>query len=124
MKMQLAFETAAKKLLEQGALSESDLAGGCAYRGESGRKCAIGWLIPDRKYRKSIEGSAATDVNVLRSISATYKVSVDRHEDTIFLGQLQTVHDELPPEDWREGFRLLAQDFELDVSFLEEFHHD
>lgn len=28
----------------------------CAYRGDGGRRCAIGWLIPDELYSSAFEG--------------------------------------------------------------------
>lgn len=37
--------------------------GGCAYRGESGRRCAIGHCIPDGKYHAGLEGYTPTSAS-------------------------------------------------------------
>jgi hypothetical protein len=48
------FDKVKKHLLTQRAKSEGDF--GCLYRGPHGRKCAVGCLIPDEMYKRSLEG--------------------------------------------------------------------
>jgi hypothetical protein len=58
MEAQEIFDTVAKHLFTQGCRSiEVDDEGEeyCLYRGPEGRMCAVGVLIPDELYRKSME---------------------------------------------------------------------
>lgn len=52
---QKTFNTIVDHLYKQGCASVND-AGQCLYRGPNGTKCAIGCLIPDDIYTKSMEG--------------------------------------------------------------------
>lgn len=54
MKMQEAFDRSIEGIVSQG-FEQSCFDFDCAYRGKHGRKCAIGWLIPDEEYSPSIE---------------------------------------------------------------------
>ena len=49
--LQELFDKIATHLLTQGARSENSL-GKCLYRGEFGRKCAVGCLISDEEYEQ------------------------------------------------------------------------
>ena len=58
------FDIAVKGLASQGFTQSFDPdrkagLGECVYRGEGGRKCAIGWAIPDDKYGNYMEGNRA-----------------------------------------------------------------
>ena len=55
MNAQEVFNTVVTGLRKQNAVSETP-SGGCAYRGEHGRKCAVGMLIPDDEYDPRKEG--------------------------------------------------------------------
>lgn len=57
----------------------------CAYRGESGTKCAIGVLIPDDKYTPSLELKFPYE---LKSLGIVPDLSMD------FYYSLQYCHDE------------------------------
>lgn len=59
---------------------------GCLYRGPEGRKCAIGWLIPDEKYIPEMENYS------LRS-SGILEVAEINPEDVNFCIELQVCHD-------------------------------
>lgn len=41
--------------------AENEVVNVCQYRGDNGRMCAVGCLIPDDLYTPDIEGSASTD---------------------------------------------------------------
>jgi hypothetical protein len=56
----------------------------CQYRGPKGSMCAIGFLIPDDKYKKSFERNAVEDI--------AHKLDIDS-EETSFLQELQYIHD-------------------------------
>lgn len=105
---QTAFSYVKKFLLKQGARStttiESDN-GACAYRGTRGTMCAVGCLIPDTEYRFDFETKDALFV--------VPQVAALKNVDRQLLVNLQFLHDEKEPDEWREGFRHLAEKFKL-----------
>lgn len=65
----------------------------CAYRGYNGRKCAIGFWIPDDHYHQEIEScGVCLDGKTVNSILAPY-VPVELHEHAPLLHELQKGHD-------------------------------
>lgn len=78
------------KLIEQGGQSvKSTLTTTCQYRGDNGRKCAIGWLIEDSEYQESFEGEALDYFGEVRTlIESKYSDS-----DIKVLCILQFIHD-------------------------------
>lgn len=51
------FNVAYRGLASQGfRRSTNDM--GCAYRGDGGRRCAIGWCISDAEYNRDFEGTS------------------------------------------------------------------
>jgi hypothetical protein len=80
---QSIFEETATALYRQGKAALAQGTIGCAYRTPDGRKCAMGFHIPDEQYRASLEGSAAEDV--IRSLGLDL--------DPILMGMLQRTHD-------------------------------
>lgn len=65
---------------------------GCAYRGESGRSCAVGCLIDDEKYSPRMENMCASDV--LYGYPGVVVVEgVDTDRLSIILDKFQSVHD-------------------------------
>lgn len=118
----------------------------CRYRGENGRKCAAGHLIPDADYRVSFEGlrfeSLFYETARHRAISG---VPISDEFQALFtdpnaqelIQHLQTAHD-WPPEGfqywlgkdpvdcdkdflagWRERMATLAKDHGLSPAVLE-----
>ena len=79
-----AFYTVWEHLQNQEGRSYSDR-GGCLYRDDHGRKCAVGILIPDSEYNPEFEGMP-TDV-VLRTCPSLQNLDRD------LLIALQAVHD-------------------------------
>lgn len=59
----------------------------CLYRGEAGAKCAIGVLLPDKNYEKSLEGE---ELEFVASLIPGLRVK----ENLGFLRQLQQAHDD------------------------------
>lgn len=57
MTNQEAFDTIVKGLASQG-FQRSMVGAGCRFRDRQGRKCAVGWVIPDEKYYPGLEGTA------------------------------------------------------------------
>lgn len=76
----------------------------CAYRGDNGRMCAAGCLIPDIEYTADIE-------NKTWDILVESKHVPSAHEDLI--KALQRTHDWSLPFDWEKGFRDNAAKFNL-----------
>lgn len=68
----------------------------CAYRGEGGRKCAAGILIPDELYKKEFEGwtvsSLYYDMKDDQSI-VLYRMMQDLGHDPAFVSICQSTHD-------------------------------
>lgn len=74
----------------------------CAYRGENGCRCAIGWGIPDKAYHPSMEGHGA---HLYATVSDALLVDGDR-----FLSQLQGVHDDhADPQAMEAAMRTFVQ---------------
>lgn len=86
---QQTFDTAVRLTVEQGGPSTRDtwkVRGECAYRGDNGRRCTVGLLIPDAKYTPMMEGTGANMplvANVLR----------EEGHDSALLAKLQYAHD-------------------------------
>jgi hypothetical protein len=99
-------------------------AGGCAYRGPIGNKCALGLLIPDHLYRLTMESEPA--YRVLNEELTRYLME---HDGTFegdpgdldeFASRLQDCHDDhAGRENFRDGIRAsllyLAADMGLQV---------
>ena len=83
MTLQDVFNTAYIGLASQG-FERSMLNDGCAYRGAEGRKCAIGYCIPDEEYSPDMEGLTAHEPSIARLFPL-----VDAEE----MRTLQRVHD-------------------------------
>jgi hypothetical protein len=106
MSKQELFTFITKHLLEQGAKSAeiSDRLGHtCMYR-NGNLACAVGCLIPNRSYRKSMEGN---DVYTLAENFRTFKVYYEEHLN--LLAELQHVHDDYAECYWKEKLVELAE---------------
>lgn len=71
----------------------------CAYRGEQSRRCAVGHLIADHAYSRSLEGSGTTGRDVLDALTASGwdPMALARQPVRMFLGDAQERHDGAPP---------------------------
>jgi hypothetical protein len=63
----------------------------CAYRGDSGRRCAIGHCIPDDAYKPRLEGASASNKDVVEA------ANIDP-SDAGFVRDLQWCHDNCDDE--------------------------
>ena len=98
---QRAFDLACEGLAEQGGPSR-DAAGTCLYRGPNGRKCAIGWLIPDGEEPDGLELLPLGDLIPSESFR--------------FADALQTAHDRranVTAKDIRVALRAVANAYGL-----------
>lgn len=122
---QEVFDKVARHLLTQGCRS---ISGGCAYRGEGGRKCAIGCLIEDNLYDPDFEGVA---VNVFppgkeycryKTALALRTVLANNVTDNFnLLSRLQQVHDQSSPCEWKYVLRTVANQLSLLSLVLDDF---
>lgn len=88
----------------------------CAYRDPQGRKCAVGWMIPDEKYSPDLENRLASYETV--RVAAGLVASNDWDEEPQFARQLQHVHDSKSsntPEKMEARLRLFAATRDLDI---------
>lgn len=79
---------------------------GCAYRGVEGRKCALGWVIPDEDYTPALEGQTLGGLlqNNMLPDELAQEFGVNRH----LLVILQSIHDHDPIDTWEHSFQRIA----------------
>lgn len=118
MDRQAVFDKIRRHLKKQGRRSEK-LPLFCAYRNEDGLKCAIGCLITDEFYTQNLEGQAIEANAVLKAVAASLGTTLSK-KDKDFLGELQTIHDEVHPDDWEDRFEDLADRYDLKLTSLRE----
>ena len=113
---QTIFNRVAAHLLAQGRPSLSDNEGECAYRGEDGLRCAVGCLIDDAHYSEALEGYSVQLGDVLRAVKSSLGLQHLAPRTADLLGDLQLLHDLTPPEEWREGLKELARQYDLELT--------
>ena len=62
MTQQEIFDTVVNGLRKQNCQSWDEASGGCMYRGDNGAKCAVGLLLPDELYHRSMEGKSVDEL--------------------------------------------------------------
>lgn len=109
------FDAAYKGLASQGfKQSKSPNAGGCAYRGEDGLRCAVGHLIADENYNEGLEGLSANDGSVLLAARLS-------NCDAELLDDMQGAHDGqdkfhvVTPDEMKSRLALVAAKHGLQV---------
>ena len=119
---QLVFDTAVAGLYKQGRSSMREDGETCAYRGENGTMCAVGFCIPGNRYKAEFEGKAADADEVLEMVGAKFGVADTRasweggNGDKEFLLAMQDqLHDgielKLTPSKFRRALRGRARKF-------------
>ena len=78
-----------------------ELGGGCAYRGMDGAMCAVGVLIPDDMYSRSMEGSEC-GVGEVRDVLANLGIN------GAFARGLQQIHDGVYLSNWNNELKRFA----------------
>ena len=94
------FNKVSEHLLAQ---NEKALAGDgeCAYRSETGLKCAIGCLIKDEFYSEALEYTDLSRTGPLAN--ALHESGVPLTDEIVdLLRRLQRLHDFKEPETWKE----------------------
>lgn len=126
------FNASAKHLLTQMERSLDPEGEYCRYRykKEDGKTlmCALGVLIPDNKYSPDIEGAIpqyfdGKDKPPYPSSSGALLMKIFQEIDLptdskgiMFLRDLQIIHDEYQPVDWKYHLRMLADKYGLTFS--------
>lgn len=72
---------------------------GCAYRGDGGRKCAVGVLIPDALYFQELEGKLADELCNMRPCPLGFNPTPGQLR---LLDRLQRLHDSMDPVIWAQ----------------------
>lgn len=118
MNREWAFRKSARHLLRQGVKSVN-LAGNCVYRGRGGLKCALGILIPNSKYSRTLEGYAP-DLSSTASERREVAIACGARNqgDVAFLRNLQEIHDFQDPCDWHGELLGLATRRGFSTAFL------
>jgi hypothetical protein len=104
--LQEVFTAVVTHLLNQGERSVAS-SGNCLYRSPDGRRCAVGAIIPDELYSPVMENSVVQANCVWSVIKPLFASPTDAK---YLLEELQAVHDDIPPHDWEEMLRGMAQD--------------
>jgi hypothetical protein len=129
---QIIFDKVARHLLTQN--KKSTKGRNCTYRSvdEKGNvlMCAAGCLIPDRLYNeKEIEGWTWYHLALGIRISSYRSILGDDMPDdlkfihgldTFVACYLQTIHDSVPPMDWKNKLREVAINTHLNDKVLDE----
>jgi hypothetical protein len=109
---QQVFNKVAKHLMKQGEKAEAVVANGmvsCQYLTPEGAKCAIGCLIPKRRYLPTFEGEAvwsAGGAKILRAAGL-------RKNQLKLAEALQQVHDSYVPSEWKQKLQAVATRFKF-----------
>ena len=128
---QQAFDIVSVHLLQQNARSCLLTPNGehCLYRGPEGRKCAVGILIPDEAYNPEwdhyIPFRGLYDTEVLDSegdspsAEGLVRASVFPEHLTTLLMDLQKIHDQAEPRDWRRQLEIVAGEHKLNTAAMD-----
>jgi len=117
--LQQIFDQAYNGILAQGGQS-SDTVGRCMYRGPGGRKCAVGHLLPDALYHRSMEGQAVDySTRVLGSALLQAGIDMEDRPTKNLVIRMQAIHDDIYGgnflEEFKSSMRALAIENNLEV---------
>ena len=110
---QQVFDQVVKHLLAQGVRSKKGdfTENVCMYRGPAGLKCAAGCLIGDDEYTEAMDNNhAGTSWDGLMSRGEVPK------EHGTMIQNMQTIHDNGPPEGWERALSDYAKDNYLEFN--------
>ena len=114
MSKQQMLDKAVKGLASQGFVQSrgpgiTENPGRCAYRGNEGRRCAIGWLIPDDKYYPELEKNG-------EGHKLPKSVLNFRPSSMSLVWRLQLAHDRaINPDQMKQNLKDLAKEFGLRI---------
>jgi hypothetical protein len=116
MNMQQLFDQVAIHMVQQNAKSVDDDGDICLYRGSGRLKCAAGVLIPNELYDDNMEGQSIGQV-LAHYPALQERLGLDEQQVNL-LSDLQQIHDDEEPADWREHLRVAALDHGLSAAVL------
>ena len=116
MKRQEMFDKVARHLLTQKMRAEL-LIGDCRYR-LGNLSCSIGCLILDDAYNPLLEGLEVADPSVLAALRASGVKPLNR-QTIHLLEDLQEIHDNGNPMEWRSELEETARSWHLKTDVLE-----
>lgn len=89
----------------------------CRYRDDNGRKCAIGWCIPDDKYDITFDEPVDASINIsIQTRPDIREAAGISWENVEFARQLQMRHDQaMSPEHMKKMLIEFAKSYELEV---------
>ncbi|MES0134486.1 hypothetical protein NKJ88_05915 [Mesorhizobium sp. M0016] len=110
---QEAFNIVATHLLAQNAQAKTDLGSGCPgcvyLDPNTGHRCAVGILIPADKYTSVMEGKSPGDIQRYHGLFTDVSEAL--------LDDLQSVHDDYHPDQWKEQLYGVAKGYHLRTNF-------
>jgi hypothetical protein len=115
MTPQQVFDSVVYPLIAQNARATGDDGVRCMYRAPDGRRCAIGWVMPDDVYHKTLEFMGIRHIApqlLNTNYGDAYARFLYRHMD--LLRALQDMHDARYPEEWPRCLRAIAKQHGLD----------
>lgn len=115
---QQIFDKVATHLLTQKQKSRSENGDSCFYRGVDNTMCAVGCLIPDELYSKTMEYRTVNNTN-FRKLRLD-KAGIDIKHVTL-LTRLQEIHDSQDVSSWKVDLQKLASNNNLDSKVLDNF---
>jgi len=125
MTRQEIFDKVAKHLLTQNAKARGDVEtggpSGCLYYdSETGRKCAIGCLIPQDQYDPRMEDQGCVNNNEM-VIDVLKSIGIDcgcNGADYFFIQSLQKIHDNNAVSVWKNRLITFAASWDLDFPLV------
>lgn len=99
---QSIFDTVAKHLLTQKCKSQIPNGSMCSYRGDKGRMCAVGALIPDEIYKPEFESNGVHRLIDKHSHNMPEDFAKFLSQNENLLEELQSIHDLWQPDDNEE----------------------
>ena len=115
---QQVLDTVVQHLLTQNAKALND-EGYCQFHTDSGRKCAVGCLIPDDRYTPDIENACIIvhgereSANVVALHELLDELGLGESGTLQLLRDLQDVHDDEQVSQWKMELRHVAKNHNL-----------
>lgn len=111
---QKTFNIAARHLLRQNKKALKVIRGErtCLYRGPNGLRCPVGALIPNKLYRPDMECQGVYDLLIRNTLTLLGHTNLDLCSD------LQCIHDEYHPNQWRNKLKHIADKYDLEMPAL------
>ncbi|MGF6978989.1 hypothetical protein QFZ94_007504 [Paraburkholderia sp. JPY465] len=115
------FDIVAWHLLRQNAQATLPGTAKCMYRAPDGKRCAIGWLLPDEVYSPSLEFFGVRDlVAMLYETPHGGQFAQFLFEHMPLLRDLQGTHDARAPHEWPGALRMIAQQHSLRETVIDK----